>query len=273
MALDPARTVRELEELRELTGDRDGAQRVAWTETWETARAWLREKVAPTGAEYELDQAGNQWATLRGALRARAADRRPHGLGAEWRLARRLPERAGRPRGAAPDRRRGHAAGHRAAGRLGRRGGRALRPQPVRLQLGAPARWRSRGSGRLEGSRRHRRCRRRWRASASICSRRARPASSSRTRPPTWSCISSRARCWRRMDLPLGVVLGTYGVERHRITWRGQAAHAGSTPMDKRRDALAGAAKLALDIRDIAAQCRRRRGVHQSAAWSASRGS
>ena len=54
------------------------------------------------------------------------------------------------------------------------------------------------------------------------------------------------------MDLPLGVVLGTFGVERHRITWRGQAAHAGSTPMDQRRDALAGAAKLALEIRDIA---------------------
>ena len=56
------------------------------------------------------------------------------------------------------------------------------------------------------------------------------------------------------MDLPLGVVLGTFGVERSRITWRGQAAHAGSTPMDRRRDALAGAAKLALEIRAIAAE-------------------
>src|SRR5262249_56578216 len=54
------------------------------------------------------------------------------------------------------------------------------------------------------------------------------------------------------LDLPLGVVLGTFGVERSRITWHGQAAHAGSTPMDARRDALAGAAKLALAIRDIA---------------------
>jgi hydantoinase/carbamoylase family amidase len=54
------------------------------------------------------------------------------------------------------------------------------------------------------------------------------------------------------LDLPLGTVLGTFGVERHRITWRGQAAHAGSTPMDQRRDALAGAAKLALEIREIA---------------------
>ena len=56
------------------------------------------------------------------------------------------------------------------------------------------------------------------------------------------------------LDLPLGVVLGTFGVERSRITWRGQAAHAGSTPMDQRRDALAGAAKLALEIREIAAE-------------------
>ena len=56
------------------------------------------------------------------------------------------------------------------------------------------------------------------------------------------------------MDLPLGVVLGTFGVERHLVTWKGQAAHAGSTPMDKRRDALAGAAKLALEIRPIAAE-------------------
>jgi N-carbamoyl-L-amino-acid hydrolase len=54
------------------------------------------------------------------------------------------------------------------------------------------------------------------------------------------------------LDLPLGVVLGTFGVERNEITFRGQAAHAGSTPMDKRRDALAAAAKLALEIREIA---------------------
>ena len=54
------------------------------------------------------------------------------------------------------------------------------------------------------------------------------------------------------LDLPLGIVLGTFGVERHRITWHGQASHAGSTPMTERRDALAGASKLALEIRDIA---------------------
>src|SRR5213080_1172004 len=67
MALQPERTVAELEELRGLTGDENGAQRVAWTETWETAREWLRGKVAETGAGEEIDAAGNQWFTLAGA--------------------------------------------------------------------------------------------------------------------------------------------------------------------------------------------------------------
>src|SRR5579884_4552989 len=66
MALDPSRTVAELRELRELTGDENGAQRVAWTETWERARGWLRERVEETGAAEEIDEAGNQWFTLAG---------------------------------------------------------------------------------------------------------------------------------------------------------------------------------------------------------------
>src|SRR6478672_6586930 len=66
MPLDPSRTVRELEELRDLTGSPEGAQRVAWTETWERGREWLRSKLEPTGAEHEVDEAGNQWFTLRG---------------------------------------------------------------------------------------------------------------------------------------------------------------------------------------------------------------
>jgi N-carbamoyl-L-amino-acid hydrolase len=54
------------------------------------------------------------------------------------------------------------------------------------------------------------------------------------------------------LQLPLGVVLGTKGVERWGITFTGQEAHSGSTPMAVRRDALAAAAKLALAIRPIA---------------------
>src|SRR5439155_21046322 len=55
-----------------------------------------------------------------------------------------------------------------------------------------------------------------------------------------------------RRNLPLAVVLGTKGVERHAITFHGQEAHSGSTPMADRKDALAAAAKLALEIRTIA---------------------
>jgi beta-ureidopropionase / N-carbamoyl-L-amino-acid hydrolase len=54
------------------------------------------------------------------------------------------------------------------------------------------------------------------------------------------------------LDLPLGVVLGTFGVERHAITFRGQAAHSGSTPMNRRRDAFLAAAKMSQEIYEIA---------------------
>src|SRR6266550_5348966 len=67
MTLDPARTVSELRELQQLTGDENGAQRLAWTGTWERAREWLRGKVDGTGAEETVDAAGNQWFTLPGA--------------------------------------------------------------------------------------------------------------------------------------------------------------------------------------------------------------
>src|SRR5258707_1523726 len=67
MGLDPKRTVAELQELRELTGDENGAQRVAWTETWERARDWLRGRLDGVAVEEEIDEAGNQWFTLRGA--------------------------------------------------------------------------------------------------------------------------------------------------------------------------------------------------------------
>src|SRR2546425_4467634 len=63
MPLDPSRVVAELRELQELTGDRNGAQRVAWTDTWVRAKEWLDEKLP---LEAEVDEAGNQWWTLPG---------------------------------------------------------------------------------------------------------------------------------------------------------------------------------------------------------------
>src|SRR6266568_3203480 len=68
MMLSPSRTVAELKELRALTGDADGAQRVAFTPTWAVARKWLRGKLVELPAvEVHQDAAGNLWATLGGA--------------------------------------------------------------------------------------------------------------------------------------------------------------------------------------------------------------
>src|SRR5919109_1870928 len=66
MPLSPSRTVAELKELRELTGDENGAQRVAWTDTWVRAREWLAQKLAGLPLQLEEDEAANQWWTLRG---------------------------------------------------------------------------------------------------------------------------------------------------------------------------------------------------------------
>src|SRR5436190_23694967 len=63
---NPERTIAELKELRSLTGDDNGAQRVAFTPTWAKARAWLREKLNALPVEVHNDAAGNTWATLRG---------------------------------------------------------------------------------------------------------------------------------------------------------------------------------------------------------------
>jgi N-carbamoyl-L-amino-acid hydrolase len=54
------------------------------------------------------------------------------------------------------------------------------------------------------------------------------------------------------MNKPTGVVLGTFGVERHMLRFTGQAAHSGSTPIPMRRDAFLAAAETALACRDIA---------------------
>lgn len=56
------------------------------------------------------------------------------------------------------------------------------------------------------------------------------------------------------LGLPLGAVLGTVGVERNFITFHGQAAHSGSTPMTVRKDAFLAAAKMSQEIYAIAAR-------------------
>ena len=253
MPLEPSRTVAELNELRELTGDENGAQRVAWTDTWETAREWLRGKVAATGAVEEIDEAGNQWFTLAGGsgnalLIGGHIDSVPNGGWLDGSL--------------------NVVAGAEVLRRLAAGG---TPPLTVRLvnwadEEGARFGRSLFGSSAAAGSMRDQEELRQRRDAAGI----ALPDALREHGVDLDRALEARKQLegavaylelhieqgpvLEAMDLPLGVVLGTFGVERHQITWKGQAAHAGSTPMGKRRDALAGAAKLALEIRPIAAE-------------------
>jgi N-carbamoyl-L-amino-acid hydrolase len=253
MALDPGRTVADLDELRELTGDGNGAQRVAWTDTWELARGFLREKMEGTGAVEETDEAGNQWFTLRGAsdralLIGGHMDSVPNGgwldgclnvlAGVEV-----LRQIAGEGEPPVTVRlvswadEEGARFGRSLFGSSAAAGSMAdqdeLRALKDRDGISLPDALREHGVD-LDGA---------------LTAR-----SQLQNAAAYLELHIEQGPVLESMDLPLGVVLGTFGVERSRFTWRGQAAHAGSTPMDKRRDALAGAAKLALYIREIAAE-------------------
>jgi hydantoinase/carbamoylase family amidase len=249
--VDPRRTVVELKELRELTGNEDGAQRVAWTETWERARGWLGDKLAETGAQEETDAAGNQWFTLAGGsdravLIGGHIDSVPNGgwldgalnVMAGVEVLRRIAEDETPP----------------VTIRLvnwadeeGARFGRSL--------FGSSA-----AAGTMRDQDELRTLTDRdgivladALADHGVDLDRVLEAKSELDTAAAYLELHiEQGPVLESLDLPLGVVLGTFGVERHRITWRGQAAHAGSTPMDQRRDALAGAAKLALEIREIA---------------------
>jgi N-carbamoyl-L-amino-acid hydrolase len=249
--LDASRTVAELRELQELTGDEDGSQRVAWTDTWERARQWLREKVVPTGADEEIDAAGNQWFTLPGPsdsalLIGGHIDSVPNGGWLDGCL--------------------NVLAGVEVLRRIGEEG---TPPLTVRLvnwadEEGARFGRSLFGSSAAGGSMSDQdELRQRHDADGT-----ALPDALAAHGVDLDKALEARRQLdgavaylelhieqgpvLESLDLPLGVVLGTFGVERHLVTFRGQAAHAGSTPMDQRRDALAGGAKLELEIREIA---------------------
>jgi len=252
MSLDPKRTVAELKELRALTGDENGAQRVAWTDTWLKAREWFAAKVKSLPVEHHYDAAGNNWVTLPGAserslLIGGHLDSVPNGgwldgalnVIAGLEILRRIAaEYGGRPP---------------VTIRLvdwadeeGARFGRSL--------LGSSAfagthsieadRIRNDGGGmKMEDALR--------RCGVEI----AKFPDAAKEQKNAAAYIElhiEQGPVLERIGLPLAVVLGTKGVERHNIIFHGQEAHSGSTPMNARRDALAAAAKLALEIRTIA---------------------
>src|SRR5437588_4387635 len=253
MALQPTRTVEELRELQRLTGDDEGAQRVAWTDTWETARSWLRERLTGLPVLEEIDEAGNQWFTLpgrsdRALLIGGHIDSVPNGGWLDGCL--------------------NVLAGVEVLRRIAENG---TPPLTVRLvnwadEEGARFGRSLFGSSAAGGSMSDQDELRQRRDAEGI----ALPDALAAHGVDLDRALEARRQLdgaaaylelhieqgpvLESLDLPLGVVLGTFGVERHLVTFRGQAAHAGSTPMDERRDALAGAAKLELELREIAAR-------------------
>lgn len=254
MPVDAQIAIDLLKELRALTADENGAQRVAWTPTWLKARAWFQQKLQELPVEHHLDAAGNSWTTLAGdspktLILGSHLDSVPNGgwldgaLGvmASFAVLRRIAaEFSGRPP---------------LTIRLvdwadeeGARFGRSL--------LGSSAfagthtidqdRGRTDASGtKLEDAL----------AACEVEIDKIGKAQRERENAAAYLELHiEQGPVLEKLGLPLGVVLGTKGVERHAVTFHGQEAHSGSTPMRARHDALAAAAKLALAIRPIAMQ-------------------
>jgi beta-ureidopropionase / N-carbamoyl-L-amino-acid hydrolase len=252
MTLDPKRAIAELKELRALTGDANGAQRVAWTDPWLKAREWFAQKLAHLPVEQHYDAAGNNWVTLpgqteRSLLIGGHLDSVPNGgwldgalnVLAGLEILRRIAaEFDGRPP---------------VTVRLvdwadeeGARFGRSLLGSSAFAGTASIAVDRARtdrDGTRLEDA--LRRC-------GVEVDRFGEATLEQKNAAAYIELHIEQGPVLERMGLPLATVLGTKGVERHAITFHGQEAHSGSTPMNARRDALAAAAKLALEIRAIA---------------------
>lgn len=249
MALQPQRTIDELKQLRALTGNADGEQRVAWTDTWVRGRDLLQETLAELPVTIEFDQANNLWATLKGAsdremLIGGHMDSVPNGgwldgclnVMAGVEVLRRIASE-----GTPPVTVRLVDWADEEGARFGRSlfGSSAVSgtmiPDDLRNLVDKEGIKLTEAVGRFGVDLDH-----------------IKDAGAQLKNAAAYLELHiEQGPVLESMDLPLGVVLGTYGVERHAIRFIGQSAHAGSTPMDKRRDALGAAAKLALEIREI----------------------
>jgi beta-ureidopropionase / N-carbamoyl-L-amino-acid hydrolase len=252
MPVDSLRVISDLEELRALTADDLGAQRVAWSPTWLKAREWFQSKLKGLPVEHHYDAAGNSWTTLRGnsdhaLVLGSHLDSVPNG---GW-LDGCLGVLAGLEilRGVAEEFHGGPPITIRLvdwADEEGARFGRSLLGSSAFAGTHSIAADRvrtDRDGVRMEDALRN----------CGVDIDRIGDASAERGNAGAYLELHiEQGPVLENMHLPLGVVLGTKGVERYAITFYGQEAHSGSTPMGVRRDALAAAAKLALEIRPIA---------------------
>ncbi len=253
-SVNPPRTIAELKELRALTGNEQGAQRVAFTPVWVQAGQWLRQKLAGLPVEIHTDAAGNFWATLpgeseRALLLGGHLDSVPNGgwldgclnvlAGVE--VLRRIHDQyQGRPPVTV------RLVGW--ADEEGARFGKSLFGSSAcsgHLNLDEARGLRDRDGTSLPEALR----------TVGVDFERVRESGAELKNAAAYLELHiEQGPVLLDLDLPLGAVLGTFGVERHALTFHGQAAHSGSTPMNRRRDALLAAAKMCLEIYDIAAR-------------------
>ena len=250
--VDARRAVEELKELAALTGGPGGARRVCWTDEWAKARGWLREKLSEIeGVEVETDEAGNLWATAPGdsesaVLLGGHLDSVPNGGwldGALNTVAALEVLRVLAPQSRPVTLRLVDWADEEGA-RFGRSlfgsGAAAgtLKPDDVRGLKDAS------GIALPDALAEH----------GVELDRVNEAGKHLRNAVAYLELHIEQGPVLERMDLPLGAVLGTFGVERHAIRFTGQQAHSGSTPMDVRRDAFIAAARSAIAFRDDAAR-------------------
>lgn len=249
-AFDASRMLDNLRALSELTGSERGAQRVAWTDTWAKAREWERTLLAELPVTVDVDEAGNQWATLTGdseqaLIVGSHIDSVPDGGWLDGCLG--VLSALEVLRGAA------------ASGR-----------PPLTLKLvdwadeegarfGLSLIGSSAAAGKIDpefvlGLRDLQGIT----AEQALAAHGVEVARMPQARKRLENAIGyielhiEQGPVLEARNLPLGVVTGTYGTERWAVRFAGQAAHAGSTPMNQRRDALASAARLALEVRELA---------------------
>ena len=240
-----------LRELAKLTSNADGAQRLAWGPVWRQARQWFNGKLAELGIAPELDAAGNSWATRSGdsdrtVIIGSHLDSVPNGGWLDGAL--------------------GMMAGLEALRMF-----KDQRP-PVTLKvvdwadeegarfsrslLGSSA-----ASGSLEVSEVETLADKTGVRLVDALKDNGVELSRMHESQKYLKAINAKAYLELHIEQgpvleaankSAGVVIGTFGVERHLLRFAGQAAHSGSTPIPMRKDAFLAAAESALAFREIA---------------------